>query len=59
MIQIWDSKIYIKLISTFFIGQKGDEMKDKGYYDEKPWIKSTYEDVYKESLEPYPEIPVF
>jgi long-chain acyl-CoA synthetase len=34
-------------------------MKDKGYYDEKPWIKSTYEEVYKESLKPYPEIPLF
>jgi long-chain acyl-CoA synthetase len=32
--------------------------ESKRYYDKKPWLKS-YEDVFEESLEPYPEIPVF
>ena len=32
--------------------------ESKRYYDKKPWLKS-YEDVFEESLEPYPEMPVF
>jgi len=31
----------------------------KEYYSSRPWINRAYEGVFKESLEPYPEIPVF
>ncbi|RZN64261.1 MAG: hypothetical protein EF806_05000 [Candidatus Methanoliparum thermophilum] len=34
------------------------DKKEEGYYSSRPWIKA-YEGVFKESLEPYPEIPVF